>query len=85
MYLHGLAGDSVRERLGDSGLLASDLPDPIAMARKRLAAVAERRAAGARLGFGLRLPPAMPAAGDEASPGAPTVPTAPNDRSRSGP
>ncbi len=54
VYLHGLAGDTVRERLGDSGLLASDLPDPIALARKRLASVAERRSAGSRLGFGLR-------------------------------
>ena len=54
VYLHGLAGDAVRERLGDAGLLASDLPDPIALARKRLAGVAERRAAGSRLGFGVR-------------------------------
>jgi len=54
VYLHGLAGDTVRERLGDAGLLASDLPDPIAIARKRLAAVAERRAAGTRLGFAVR-------------------------------
>lgn len=60
VYLHGQAGESVRERLGDAGLLASDLPDPIAVARKRLAGIAERRAAGARLGFGPRpeLPPA---------------------------
>ena len=57
VYLHGLAGDTVRERLGDAGLLASDLPDPIALARKRLATVAERRAAGSRLGFGLRTEP----------------------------
>jgi NAD(P)H-hydrate epimerase len=54
VYLHGLAGDTVRERLGDAGLLASDLPDAVAIARKRLAAVAERRAAGGRLGFGPR-------------------------------
>jgi NAD(P)H-hydrate epimerase len=54
VYLHGLAGDTVAERIGDAGLLASDLPDAIAIARKRLAAVAERRAAGARLGFGAR-------------------------------
>jgi NAD(P)H-hydrate epimerase len=52
VYLHGLAGETVRERLGDAGLLASDLPDPIAIARKRLAAVAERRAKRGRLGFG---------------------------------
>ncbi len=56
VYLHGLAGDTVRERLGDAGLLASDLPDPIALARKRLAGVAERRKAGGRLGFGIRPP-----------------------------
>jgi len=54
VYLHGLAGDMVRERLGDAGLLASDLPDPIPVARRRLAAIAERRKAGKRLGFGLR-------------------------------
>ena len=59
VYLHGLAGDTVRERLGDAGLLASDLPDPIALARKRLAGVAERRKASGRLGFGAR-PPATP-------------------------
>jgi NAD(P)H-hydrate epimerase len=54
VYLHGLAGDAVRERIGDAGLLASDLPDPIAIARKRLAAIAERRAKAGRLGFGPR-------------------------------
>lgn len=58
VYLHGLAGEAVRERIGDAGVLASDLPDAIAVARKRLSAVAERRSAGGRLGFGLRdLPP----------------------------
>jgi NAD(P)H-hydrate epimerase len=57
VYLHGLAGDSVSERIGDAGLLASDLPDPIAIARKRLAAIAERRSAGGRLGFGSRPTP----------------------------
>jgi len=54
VYLHGLAGDAVRERLGDAGLLASDLPDPIALARRRLATIAERRRSGKRLGFGAR-------------------------------
>jgi ADP-dependent NAD(P)H-hydrate dehydratase / NAD(P)H-hydrate epimerase len=54
VYLHGLAGDSVRERFGDAGLLASDLPDAVAIARKRLATIAERKAAGGRLGFGPR-------------------------------
>ena len=56
VYLHGAAGDGVRERFGDSGLLASDLPDGLAIARKRLAVVAERRRLGARLGFGAREP-----------------------------
>ena len=54
VYLHGLAGDHVRERFGDSGLLASDLPEPVALARRRLAAIAERRRSGSRLGFGAR-------------------------------
>ena len=54
VYLHGLAGDAVRERLGDAGLLASDLPDGIAIARKRLAAIAERKGAAKRLGFAAR-------------------------------
>jgi hydroxyethylthiazole kinase-like uncharacterized protein yjeF len=55
VYLHGLAGETVRERFGDAGLLASDLPEPIALARRRLAAIAERRKGGKRLGFGVRV------------------------------
>jgi hydroxyethylthiazole kinase-like sugar kinase family protein len=70
VYLHGAAGDAVRERLGDSGLLASDLPDAIAMARKRLAAIAERRASGKKLGFGFR----EPVGGAATTPGTPTAP-----------
>src|SRR6478752_4810622 len=54
VYLHGLAGDAARERLGDAGVLASDLPDGLAIARKRLAAVAERKGAAKRLGFASR-------------------------------
>lgn len=54
VYLHGVAGESVRDRLGDAGLLASDLPDGLAIARKRLAALAERRSSGKRLGFAAR-------------------------------
>ena len=73
VYLHGLAGDAVRERLGDAGLLASDLPEPIALARKRLAAIAERRASGSRLGFVARLP------GDTSGTGGPGSPAAPGD------
>ena len=54
VYLHGLAGDIGRERFGDAGMLASDLPDALAIARKRLAALAERRSASQRLGFAHR-------------------------------
>ena len=56
VYLHGAAGEGVRERLGDAGLLASDLPDGLALVRKRLAEIAERRRGDKRLGFGLRAP-----------------------------
>jgi NAD(P)H-hydrate epimerase len=51
VYLHGLAGDQVRERIGDAGLLASDLPDAIALARRRLAVIAERRSGARTVGF----------------------------------
>ena len=54
VYLHGMAGDLVRERLGDAGLLASDLPDAVPLVRKRLAAIAERQRSGSRLGFSVR-------------------------------
>lgn len=54
VYLHGLAGDSIRERLGDAGLLASDLPDELARARKRLVDLAARGRVTKRLGFGAR-------------------------------
>jgi NAD(P)H-hydrate epimerase len=70
VYLHGLAGDTIRDRIGDSGLLASDLPDPIALARKRLAGIAERRKAGGRLGFGAR----PPGSGGTNQPDAPDAP-----------
>jgi NAD(P)H-hydrate epimerase len=53
VYLHGVAGDVIRERLGDAGLLANDLPDEVARARRRLAAIVERRTNARRLGFGL--------------------------------
>jgi NAD(P)H-hydrate epimerase len=54
VYLHGNAGELVRERLGDAGLLAGDLPDAIPIVRKRLAGIAERQRSGRRLGFGVR-------------------------------
>jgi NAD(P)H-hydrate epimerase len=54
VYLHGAAGESVRDRIGDAGLLASDLPDAIPTVRKRLAGLAERNKPGKRLGFTVR-------------------------------
>jgi NAD(P)H-hydrate epimerase len=59
VYLHGAAGDAIRERLGDSGLLASDLPGEIALVRRRLASLRDRRAGGARrVGFSMPDEPA---------------------------
>jgi ADP-dependent NAD(P)H-hydrate dehydratase / NAD(P)H-hydrate epimerase len=54
VYLHGAAGDMVRDRLGDAGLLASDLPDALPIVRKRLTAIAERSKPGKRVGFTVR-------------------------------
>ena len=44
VYLHGLAAEHVRERLGDSGLLASDLPFEIARVRRHLTGLGRRAA-----------------------------------------
>ena len=54
VYLHGQAGEAVRERIGDAGLLAGDLPDALPMVRRRLAKIAERQRSGRKLGFGAR-------------------------------
>jgi ADP-dependent NAD(P)H-hydrate dehydratase / NAD(P)H-hydrate epimerase len=54
VYLHGTAGDMVRDRLGDAGILASDLPDALPLVRKRLAAIAERGKPGKQVGFTVR-------------------------------
>jgi hydroxyethylthiazole kinase-like uncharacterized protein yjeF len=54
VYLHGAAGETIRDRIGDAGLLASDLPDAIPTVRKRLAGLAERNKPGKRLGFTVR-------------------------------
>ncbi len=54
VYLHGLAGEAVRARVGDAGILAGDLPLEVALARRRLAGDAARRAATGRVGFGSR-------------------------------
>ncbi len=63
VYLHGLAGDAVRERVGDAGLLAGDLPDALPIGRRRLARIAERQRSGRRLGFGARDDPDAAGAG----------------------
>jgi NAD(P)H-hydrate epimerase len=52
VYLHGAAGERMRERFGDAGLTASDLPRAIALVRRDLAQLRERRAGERRLGFG---------------------------------
>jgi NAD(P)H-hydrate epimerase len=39
VYLHAMAGEAVRARLGDAGLLASDLTAELPLARKKLAAL----------------------------------------------
>jgi NAD(P)H-hydrate epimerase len=39
VYLHGMAGEAVKERLGEAGLLASDLTAELPLARKKLAAL----------------------------------------------
>jgi NAD(P)H-hydrate epimerase len=51
VYLHAMAGEAVRARIGDAGLLASDLTAELPLARKKLAALpgagsAARTAAG---------------------------------------
>ncbi len=89
VHLHGTAGESVRDRLGDSGLLASDLPIEIAYARRRLASLAERLRGERRLGFAPRPDPAetapagTPAGGTStagtSSPGSPAAPPDPAD------
>ncbi|MDP9483922.1 MAG: NAD(P)H-hydrate dehydratase [Chloroflexota bacterium] len=52
VYLHGAAGEVLRDRLGEAGLLAGDLPFEITLARKRLAVAAVRLSKPSRLGFG---------------------------------
>jgi hypothetical protein len=75
VYLHGLAGDMVSERLGDAGLLASDLPDLVPVARKRLAGIAERASSAKRLGFTHRDHPAADAPSNVPSSAPPNPPS----------
>jgi ADP-dependent NAD(P)H-hydrate dehydratase / NAD(P)H-hydrate epimerase len=51
--LHGLAGQNVRERTGDAGLVASDLPAELPRIRRHLSLLRDRAggAANARVGF----------------------------------
>jgi len=42
VYLHGLAGEAVREALGDAGTVASDLLVQLPLARRRLTAIRQR-------------------------------------------
>ena len=58
VYLHGVAAERASERLGDAGLLASDLPLLIARARHDLVRAAGGTRGERRLGFGERLRPA---------------------------
>ena len=77
VYLHGLAGESLRDRFGDAGLLAGDLPEQMPLARKRLTALAERERKTKRIGFGVReadLAAAASAASPEAEPPAGSTP-----------
>ena len=50
VYLHGAAGEAVSERLGDAGVLASDLLTQLPRTRRHLDSLRRRNAAG-RLGF----------------------------------
>jgi len=50
VYLHGSAAAKISERLGDAGLVASDLPLEIAYARHRLSRLRDRPGSG-KVGF----------------------------------
>jgi NAD(P)H-hydrate epimerase len=50
VYLHGMAGEAVRARIGDAGLLASDLCPELPLARKRLVELGGAGAASRALG-----------------------------------
>ena len=82
VYLHGVAGDAGRERFGDAGLLASDLPEGFAIARKRLIASAERRAPGRQLGFTARPSSGQAAPPPDVGPAEPAVGEPPPDAAR---
>jgi ADP-dependent NAD(P)H-hydrate dehydratase / NAD(P)H-hydrate epimerase len=87
VYLHGLAGEAIRERIGDAGLLASDLPDQLPFARRRLAAIRDRSKPGKRLGFGARdatpAEPPAPSGAERDAEGAIAGPPSGSPRARS--
>jgi hydroxyethylthiazole kinase-like uncharacterized protein yjeF len=56
VYLHARAGEDVSSRLGDAGLMATDLLPAIPRVRRHLAGL---RRGPARVGFGVR-PPSVP-------------------------
>jgi hypothetical protein len=62
----------MRERFGDAGVLASDLPEALAIARRRLAGVAERHKSDKKLGFRVR---EVAAASTPETPGSPAPET----------
>lgn len=56
VHLHGAAAARISERLGDAGMLASDLPPIIARVRRDLAALRDPGVGERRMGFGGREP-----------------------------
>jgi NAD(P)H-hydrate epimerase len=52
VWLHGVAGEHVRERIGDAGLLAGELPWEVPRIRRHLTEVGKHAAKGSkRVGF----------------------------------
>jgi NAD(P)H-hydrate epimerase len=51
VFLHGTAAEHVRERLGDAGLVASDLLAELPRVRRHLAQLRDRRKHAGQLGF----------------------------------
>jgi NAD(P)H-hydrate epimerase len=55
VYLHGVAGEHVRERIGDAGLLAGELPWEVPRIRRHLKEVGKQASRGTkRVGFAQR-------------------------------
>ena len=84
VYLHGLAGEAVRDRIGDAGLLAGDLPEALPIGPQapgpdrrapedRTAARVRRAHRGVRRGGADAGTPARPAAGRRDAGGRPAL------------